>query len=281
MGNKLSSCCDSETQDNNNNPIGDLPTNETLSTATIVDNINNSEVSEHAFIYEQINSSKQAIFSWGNYDCMPIKGFLNFYKKLSDDEKVNGNYNLEKNTGWKVHISLALDQENDPNLSRAYQVVHEILKSNNVYCWKVLQKGKEKTLEKQGQAGKIVTIYTFKENRTDFEEIFQEIEDQLKAENIAPGEVPHVRKENTITEVPEQKIEGSIYFYYVHEGIDEETCPFLCYDLSHRSKEDSSLTLTAGGPLDKKLSKNYASTFNSKDSEFLEEKSTSLSAYKK
>lgn len=185
----------------------------------------------------QINTAKQSAFDslhgpkgfieQETYTKYLDSGFFNVNRfTVSEDEKKTTH---AKEKGWKVHISLCVSDVQ--NVRKAYDIIHSKLVDNKVYAWKLLDKSLYSQLEQRKLTGKIVTIYTYREER-DYEFIFKEIECALRQANIVPGGIPKVRSGDNYSDQDEQQFSGSQYFYYVNEENTNNPCPFSGYDLS-------------------------------------------------
>lgn len=144
---------------------------------------------------------------------------LSSYDPEAEDffEKMDANRDLidlrRKNKGYKFHISLD-DSKHDSNLENGWNIINNILMKHQVYLYKIIKDGsREKMYKDPQQCGKEVTIYAFKEDRKSeqWQEIFQEITDELAKNNIRPGPIP----------LTDKTIQGCNYVSYRTDGVED------------------------------------------------------------
>lgn len=175
---------------------------------------------------EESKQQNDDIFSYENLENKNKSSLLlaesSVYRAVRDGQFYVFRYKQERdppdrynNRGWKFHVGV-----NDKDLSKAWNIVKEVLIENNIEEFKVANSACNFSttfpLDRHGepvnQQGKQITIYTNNDPRAGnsrfWEGVLQEIETRLRNANIEP-EVYHKNKKTSEYSVP-----GSTYIRY-------------------------------------------------------------------
>lgn len=117
--------------------------------------------------------------------------------------------------GYKLHISLD-DSHSDGNLEEGWAILSAILMKHKVYFFNVIKNESRKFLTEQDIKGQAVTIYAFREKRTDWEIIIRELTYALSQNKIRPGLIADYDK----------TIPNSAYVSYCNDAISLLPDPF-------------------------------------------------------
>lgn len=195
-------CCCSETNPSSPQPAEQPP----LTTATSEVSLNNT------LNYEDMQLDNGEIRTVGQYRVLTMnlkgcKGFLHFFHPDHNKEIQD----------WKVHVSLS--REDEQNIIKGCNIVIKILAQYDISHWKCVLINYLDKLDKDGEQGKIITIYSADEpTKTpgNWIKIFAQIEDELIAHNIQPGPIPR-DNDRQFDEVP---IENTLFFYCRNDSSD-------------------------------------------------------------
>jgi hypothetical protein len=113
-----------------------------------------------------------------------------------------------KKFGWKLHVSI--DDEDTENLSKAWDIIADILLKYNIYAAKIVRP-EEKfscTEERSIERGNQITIYSYASPHVKWETVIKEITENLTKYKIKPGPKSQVNRQ----------ISGSNYVTYRNDA---------------------------------------------------------------
>lgn len=119
--------------------------------------------------------------------------------------------------GYKLFVVID-DSKLDDNLHHAWSIVCHVLIQYNVYFFKIIKNTSRAIFHANpATRGSIITIYAFKENRSDWSDIITTLTTLLEAQHIRPGKLSlhHI------------KIAGTEFLSYYNDGHPGEMNPFV------------------------------------------------------
>lgn len=183
---------------------------------------NDSDV-DTAFDYQNMND---LLVNQG-CEIVECRGYQAFLNELEPGFIFMQKLNVEsaglagtQSTGWKFHVLIA--DSGDNNLERGWAILKDELIRHGIHYTKIIKESERDALKNDTeQSSKIVTVYAFRQNKTDrdWQQFIYDVSNVLERNNIQAAPRPD-------SDMP---IKNSRYFSYRNDGRASED-PFANID---------------------------------------------------